>query len=192
MIPTPAYNCLNVWVSCFRHAAAEHSRFSTLLGKYPFVMTWNIRYINNVSEIYSGNIFNNEVVTSYSGYEPLRESFGLSISHYNDVIMSAVASQITSLKSVYSTVLSGADPRKHQSSASLAFVRGIHRWPVNSPHKGPVTRRMLPFDDVIMWGCNWRLEYSSSHVVVHKNGGDLSILANFIDQNDSYYYKNNL
>ena len=40
--------------------------------------------------------------------------------------------------------------RKHQSSASLAFVRGIHRWPVNSLHKGPVTRKMFPFDDVIM------------------------------------------
>ena len=41
--------------------------------------------------------------------------------------------------------------RKHQSSASLALVRGIHRWPVNSPHKWPVTRKMFPFDDVIMW-----------------------------------------
>ena len=40
--------------------------------------------------------------------------------------------------------------RKYQSSASLAFVRGIHRWPVNSPHKWPVTRKMFPFDDVIM------------------------------------------
>ena len=43
-----------------------------------------------------------------------------------------------------------ADQRKHQSSASLAFVRGIHRWPVNSPHKWPVTRKMFPFDDVIV------------------------------------------
>ena len=41
-------------------------------------------------------------------------------------------------------------PRKHQSSASLAFVRGIHRWPVNSPHKGPVTRKIFLFDGVIM------------------------------------------
>ena len=40
--------------------------------------------------------------------------------------------------------------KKHQSSASLYFVRGIHRWPVNSPHKRPVTRKMFPFDDVIM------------------------------------------
>ena len=40
--------------------------------------------------------------------------------------------------------------RKHQSSASLAFVRGIRRWPVNSPHKGPVTRKIFPFDDVTM------------------------------------------
>ena len=70
--------------------------------------------------------------------------------HYNDVIMSAITSQITSLTIVYSTICSGADQRKHQSSASLAFVQGIHRGPVNSPHKGPVTRKMFPFDDVIM------------------------------------------
>ena len=66
--------------------------------------------------------------------------------------MSAMASHITSLTIVYSNVYSGAYQRKHQSSASLAFVRGIHRWPVNSPHKGPVTRKMFPFGDVIM--CN--------------------------------------
>ena len=71
--------------------------------------------------------------------------------HYGDVIMDAMAPQITSLTIVYSTVYSGADQRKHQGSASLGFVRGIHRWPVNSPHKGPVTRKMFPFDDVIMW-----------------------------------------
>ena len=66
------------------------------------------------------------------------------------VIMGTMASQITSLTIVYSTVYSGADQRKHQSSAALAFVRGIHRGPVNSPHKWPVTRKMFPFDDVIM------------------------------------------
>ena len=49
----------------------------------------------------------------------------------------------------YSSVYSGADQKKHQSSASLAFVRGIHWWPVNSPRKRPVTRKK--FDDVIMW-----------------------------------------
>ena len=49
------------------------------------------------------------------------------------------------------TGYSGADQRKHQSSASLAFVRGIHRGPVNSLHKWPVTRKMFPFDDVIMF-----------------------------------------
>ena len=70
--------------------------------------------------------------------------------HYGDVIMVAIASQITSLTSVYSTVYSDADQRKHQSSTSLAFVRGIHRRPVNSPHKWPVTPKMFPFDDVIM------------------------------------------
>ena len=64
--------------------------------------------------------------------------------HYNDVIISAVASQITSLTIVYLIVHSGANQRNHQSAASLAFVWGSHRLPVNSPHK------MLPFDDVIM------------------------------------------
>ena len=72
-------------------------------------------------------------------------------SHYSDVIMDAIASQITNITIVYSTVYSGADQSKHQSSASLAFVWGIHRGPVvNSPHKWPVTRKMFPFDDVIM------------------------------------------
>ena len=69
--------------------------------------------------------------------------------HYCNVIMGSMASLVTSLTSVYSTVHSSADQRKHQSSASLVFVRGIHRRPVNSPHKWPVTRKM--FDDVIMW-----------------------------------------
>ena len=64
--------------------------------------------------------------------------------------MGAVASQITSLTIVYTTVYSDAYQSKHQSFASLAFVWGIHREPVNSPHKWPVTRKMIPFDDVIM------------------------------------------
>ena len=64
--------------------------------------------------------------------------------------MGLMASQITSITIVYSTIYSGADQRKRQSSASLAFVRGIHRWPVNSPHKRPVTQKMFLFDDVIM------------------------------------------
>ena len=72
------------------------------------------------------------------------------IYHYNDVIMGVIASQITNLTIVYSIVYSDADQRKHQSSASLAFVRGIHRGPANSPHKWPVTRKMFPFDDVVM------------------------------------------
>ena len=78
--------------------------------------------------------------------------------HYSDVIMSTIASLITSLTIVYWIVYSDADQRKHQSPASLAFVWGIHRGPVNSPHKWPVTRKMFPFDDVIMgWSCISRI-----------------------------------
>ena len=70
--------------------------------------------------------------------------------HYDDVVMTILASQITRLTVVCSIVYSGVNQRKHQSSASLAFVREIHRGPVNFPHKWPVTRKMFPFDDVIM------------------------------------------
>ena len=64
--------------------------------------------------------------------------------------MTTMGSPIASLTVFYSIVYSGTDQRKHQSSASLALVWGIHRGPVNSPHKWPVTRKMFPFDDVIM------------------------------------------
>ena len=65
--------------------------------------------------------------------------------------MGTIESQITSLTIVYSTVYRDADQTKHQSSASLAFVWGIHRGLVNSPHKWLVMRKMFPFDDVIMF-----------------------------------------
>ena len=81
--------------------------------------------------------------------------------HYNDVIMGAIASQITSLTIVYSTVYSDADQRKHQSSASLAFVRGIHRWPVNFP-----TQRASNAENV----STWRRHYDFSKMVPRSPG----------------------
>ena len=80
----------------------------------------------------------------------VRKPVGTIVNHYNDVIMGSMPSQITSLTIVYSTVYSAADQRKHESSASPAFVQGIHRGPVNFPHKRPVTRKMFPFNGVIM------------------------------------------
>ena len=92
-----------------------------------------------------------------------------------DVIMSAIASQIIDVSIVYSTVCSCAGQRKHQNSASLAFVRGIprwwdtglcvrriNRWQVDSPHKGPVTRKMFPFDDVFMNTAFSQYQWSNS------------------------------
>ena len=83
-------------------------------------------------------------------YESYTWPLDLTMPHYDDFVMGAMASQITSLMIVYRKVYSGADQRKHQSSASLAFGRGIHRGPVNSLHKWPVTQKMFQFDDVIM------------------------------------------
>ena len=119
-------------------------------GNTNVVVSWLFRYETE----FIGNVFFFKIKI---GYEILVDEdvvlrlSGLSTStHYNDVTMGAMASEITSLNIVYSTVYSGADRRKHQRSASLAFVRAIHRWPVYSPHKWPVTRKMFPFDDVIM------------------------------------------
>ena len=71
-------------------------------------------------------------------------------SHYSAVIISAMASQITGISNICLTVCSVAHQRKHQSSTSLAFVKGIHRWSADSPHKRQVTRKIFPFDDTIL------------------------------------------
>ena len=86
------------------------------------------------------------------------------------LIILARASQITSLTIVYPTVYSGADQRKLQSSASLAFVRGIHRRPVNSLHKGPITWKMSPFDDVIMLNHVDNTTWLCNHIVIKWKG----------------------
>ena len=93
----------------------------------------------------------------------------VTLPHNCDVIMDAVASKITSLTIVYSTVYSDADQRKHQSSASLAFELGFHRGPVNSPHKWPVTRKMFSFDDVIMQNVSFiKLSHAYIYIVLQK------------------------
>ena len=96
----------------------------------------------------------------------------------NDVIMGAIASQITSPTIAYSIVYSDADQRKHQSSASLAFVREIHRGPVNSPHKRSVTWKMFPFDDVIMRGMDisWLMFVCDSRALETQNCNNVLII----------------
>ena len=110
---------------------------------------------------------------------------------YTDVIMGRVASQITSLTIVYPTVYSRADQRKHQSSASLAFVRGIHRSPVNSPHKGPVTRKMFPFDDVIMDARNQSINFCFDSIrflaTISIRGSAYIQLYKIPEQNDRHF-----
>ena len=105
-------------------------------------------------------------IVSHFGVSKCRVLDHLELFHYSDFIMSTMASQITSFTIVHSTVYSGEDQRKHQSSASLAFVRGIHRWPVNSPHKGPVTRKMFSFDDVIMIGLTFGDPFPVLHMFI--------------------------
>ena len=120
-------------------------------------LTWIYIYIssNNQTHKWLRNkpcqCIHNKSQCKIHDIQPLRNmGFEWMVLHYDDVIMGTMSSQITSLTIVYSTVYSGSDRRKYQSFASLDFVRGIHRGPVNSPHKWPVTRKIFPFDDVIM------------------------------------------
>ena len=82
---------------------------------------------------------------------------------YSDVLMGVMALQITGVSISGSTICLGSDQRKHQSSIPLAFVRVIHQWPMDYPHKGPVRRKKFPFDDIIMinnfqtYSCDWFL-----------------------------------
>ena len=69
--------------------------------------------------------------------------------------MGAMASQITSLTIVYLTVYSGADQSKHQSSASLAFVWGIRRGPVNFP-----AQMASNAENIFIW---WRHHVHNHH-----------------------------
>ena len=102
---------------------------------------------------------------------------------YSGVIMGTMASEIISLTVVYSTVYSGADQRKHKSSATLVFVGAVHRWPVNSPHKRPVTRKMFRFGEVIIHiinrtlGTGWWKLSDYLHIIpksIEKNTASLS------------------
>ena len=108
-----------------------------ILWSYIYIYVYIYRKLQNKTDK-SFNLFSRKMSINQM---PLVIDFASGNIYYNDAIMSDMASQIPGASIVYSTVCSGAGQRKYQSSASLAFVGGIHRSPVNSPHKGPVTRK---------------------------------------------------
>ena len=122
------------------------------------------------------------VLCLFCAYQISINDLHVRVIHYDDVIMDSIASQITSLTIVYSNVYSSADQSKHQSSESLAFVWGIHRGPVNSPHKWPVTRKIFPFDDVIMCDRNSVYDYWVHIYQLHSLFGN----TDFISRNYGY------
>ena len=143
------------------------SNYNAELWCFPWSAPWINSWVNNcgAGDLRRHRVHYDVIVMSY--HEPALVPV-LQHEHYSDVMMSVMAYQITRLAIVYSTVCSSADQRRHQinifnnnqSSASLAFVRGIQWSPVNSPHKGPVTRNMFPFNDVIMeLDLRWSVKY---------------------------------
>ena len=135
------------WVR--RHGSCTYRQSNTTIA---------ISTLDIVEQRNYGTVFSTTDNANWSGF--LVQSFYVMIQlimpspipcHPCDVIMNTMSSQITSISIIYSIVVfSAEDQGKHQSSPSMAFVRGIHRSPVNSPHKGLVTRKIFPFDDVIM------------------------------------------
>ena len=132
------------WLTVLHHEPAQSVLKARSINTWSSLLDFTgphfLRIIQTKYRCYVLRIVTHEVITSV-----------LCIHHYSDVIVSAISSQITGVSIVCSTVYSDADKKKW-SSASLAFVRGIHGWPVNSPRKGRVTRKMFPFDDVIIYG----------------------------------------
>ena len=150
-VPRVDHGVTSAWLQIYYVANRPHDvKFTPSLTPIKSILSNDARrrVDMNTFHFYSKKIHRN------SRYWDTHFCYQCSNVHYSDVIMGAIASQITSLRIVYSTVYLDADQRKHQSSASLAFVWGIHRGPVNSPHKWPVTRKMFPFDDVIV---RWHL-----------------------------------
>ena len=97
------------------------------------------------SMVYWFSYFNSILIKTFLHLKFLYGTFASQWRHNDREV-----SQITGVSVVYSTVFfSGSDQRNYLRSASLAFVWGIHRRPMNSPNKGPLTREICPYDNVI-------------------------------------------
>ena len=153
------WNRLNIKMSSYHHYKDPKTKIRWSWDRLIFIM--EIHRLNDglyiyglvLDKVWYGTPWDDEWMgetRSRHRCRPCTTVNGHHFTHYSDVIMRAMAYKITFVSVICSTVCSGADQRKHQSSASLDFVRVIHRWPVDSPHKRPVTRKMLPLDDVIM------------------------------------------
>ena len=102
----------------------------------PTLSRHGVRWSNNDTILHGIYSIGRRSLSSHAPHEAPHNPGCFTKMHYSDVIMSGMTSQIISVSIVYSIVCSGADQRKHQSSAALAFVRGIHRWPLHSRTKG--------------------------------------------------------
>ena len=145
------YQCFD-WNCIFR--GYEASRYLLIC----IIEYWNGQIIAKLLNLaYSGG---GSLWSSSVGVGPLTQIDG---GHYNGVIISAMAFQITSFSTICPTACSGADQRKHQSSASLSIVRGIHGGgDIPLTHKVPVTLKMFPFDDVTRNRNTWDSFHTSS------------------------------
>ena len=161
-------HCFRLWLATGSHKL--HRTTPGFCGSQWRFIVWKCHLPIGRHFVQDSNMLNQirkYILAAWHG--TLSASLALLWWHYNDVIMGPTASHITSLTIVFSTVYSDAGQRKHQSSASLAFVWGIHRGPVNSPHKWPVTRKMFPFDDVIVGIHRWPVDSPHKRLEIKKN-----------------------
>ena len=123
---------LPVHISSFAQKAKYHLKTSIDYHLHP-TQTFGVHWL---SPSYRINCVMKKAVGGPDQCRILQEALDIGLPHYNDIIMGAVASQIAGVSIVYSAVCTETDQRKYQSSASLAFVKGIHRWLVIRRTKG--------------------------------------------------------
>ena len=86
---------------------------------------------------------------------------GVHLTHVFTKLMSSITSQFTGKSTVCSTICLGEHGGKHQSPRYWPCASGIHQWPMGSPHKGPVTRKAFPYDDVLRRDLCFTLYFNS-------------------------------
>ena len=163
--------CINIHIDGLMQDCSNSSALAMELLQYCTKPSTSTQAYICICTLYMSGCLCTFPISQAIGVIPIRQSIGSQKlvamkwrCHYSDVIMDAMVSQITSIIIVYSTAYLDTDQRKHQNSKSLAFVRGIPRRPANSPHKGPITRKMFPFSDVQLQWIKWR-QHNQCHLL---------------------------
>ena len=153
-------------------------------SRFTSMALWPVRlYIHGMIGVNLARIYNKTMknrTSTYHGDLPYCSEY----LHHSSVIMSMVVAQITGVSIVCSNVYS-ATSKKISKLGIIGLCEGIHRWPVDSAHKGVITRKMFPFDDVILVPSN--INYRTNYIEVCF-AGDIKTLPFFVQASLNSWY----